>query len=88
MASMRAVVYDLTMRTAFAPVLALFALSSACDEPDGFDDAEPIALIESPSPQPAPSALAVADVDAASRSSVDAGDGLRALNQPASGKAD
>lgn len=47
-----------------------------------FDDAEPIALIESPSLQPAPSALAVADVDAASRSSVDAGDGLRIRSLP------
>lgn len=40
-----------------------------------FDDAEPIALIEPTSS--ATTALAVAEVDAASRSSVDAADGLR-----------
>jgi len=42
-----------------------------------FDDADPIALVESASPSDTATALAVGEVDAASRSSVDAGDGLR-----------
>ena len=46
-----------------------------------FDDADPIALVESPV-LPSPPTMAVADVDAASRDAMDAGDGLRIRSVP------